>query len=667
MGVPVLDAAGNQLWQQNGPTILELNLATGRSEQRYNPRAFDPNNQDIVGNVARWREATAHVIGAEVRTVLQDILDGKVNHLGRIVDTIKRKKEARGPGGEGIRQAKEEMTAQITTLEADRTTLANQEKGVGDYQRKVAEITAEIERLRAEQRRAEASVTIISPGGGPIPVGTTIEAALQEALGSQSSVAVVINGTTISSLFDAEATLDGQINADFQHYIDTAINPLLVGRNSPDVTQLVNDEQGRILSRYQARIENIENRKQLVNDVLQRIQTARDGIIDKQGELTSDATEGRREATGFLIGLPAARTRIESWTIPPPAVGAPAVADLRTIALQTETFDTLMQRINVSYGVNPAFGWPEGENGDADHRTMLLNAMTEARAGAIEPRVFAPTPGLSDVLNPSLWGLAEVDLLALPSQEIRDRMTARHPAIVPPFGGVVPPIPQIATIDALKSEVASRIAARQRAMQRVTREIEGRRRTLETQVTNLDTNGLPTPRIDAIGRAVDRYAQIRERVTTMTGQELNDFLSLNIAADPTRYLAAEQGQFEATVNMYRLIFGHQEDDQSNVTFGNERGPNAAFRRNFEALNSQQLAESLRERFLLRIMDPQTGAPRPVATLREAIYSLRWEMGLPVGTPPVRRPAQITLGELASFLSETLIFGRIEPTLATADV
>jgi len=588
------DAAGNPAWRENPD--------------------FNWDNVDRVGNVERWLKAYTEVLKEENDIVFQSIIDGKTDHLLNLHDRISRAKEAH-KSGTIVDAEKKNLDKEIKALDEDQNLVKKEGTSITDFQSEVARLRTEVTKL---ERKQSAVIRRIGVAGNSNPTQDEVQSALQAALSAGNTVEVTIGGESIKSIEDEYTQLEVEIGGLIDTYSTRNIEPLeqAVTDAEDQLTHASNNQEYTIKSRaldgarqrlaaalsqrnayetnlreqgrFKDRADKIDKRRKLIEDKQTEILSNDEQLKIAREDLTSDETSGRTETEMVFQGMHEGYDQITRWGIAP--------ADL-----QTESFDKLIKQINATTRPD---GWPESENELAENRVMLLHAMAEARANTFEPHVGAPTPELQNVIDPAQYAISEMDLLALNNQEIKDIIDAKIAA-----GTIVLAPLDIGTINNIRNEALSRSAARQRALTRITTDLEKRAKKASEKMEDLESKGMSTDTLDALEKAVGRYGNIAEEVMNMPDEsDINNLLGASFDNATSDWKIDED---KALRSIHDLIFKHSED--FGVKYNSEVGPDAAFKRNQTALSQTELTNLIVKHFGLRISS---------VTLSKALLAIR---------------------------------------------
>lgn len=610
---PILDANGNEVWEANPD--------------------FDWNNVDVAGNVERWRKATESVLSEEVSEVFQNIVDGNTDYAFRTLDKINEAKAA-NRSGKLVEEARKKMTKEKEALDGDVKTIRAEDKSLNDYQVEISKTRAEITKLERQKAAMARDVTISGVTGAPDIA--QVRAALNDALKDGNTTEITIKGQSITSIAGEYKALEGEIQARLADYNTKYIEPIsqalsraegslsaattnqdistrqrTVDRLNAQLASMVsqaqqNEDKVRASDEFQNRAKSIDRRRELIESTLSSIAEKDEAIKVKSEDLLDASTPGRKDSELFLMGLTYASKSVEDFSVPAGTPPGSSAIDLRPSSIMGKSFESLVKDINTAHDRDPSKGWPASENTLADNRMMLLHAMTEARANT-DPSINTPGAEFTTLTNPAEYGFNELDILALNEQELADRMTERNV-------GRTPPLPDLTPLQLrnVKDIAYRRMGARQRALQRVFVDVDRRQIKTDEDLGKLDKEGLKTPQLDAIQRAVNRFGPIAEEIMDQMPESADIDTLMGVTRDP----AFPEDLSRATVNediayenIMDLIFKHKRDHQ--VSYGGQVGTAAAFERNKTVLGKDELND-----FLIDQLDTSTVGGSLADTLKK---------------------------------------------------
>ncbi len=620
----------------------EREVPPGSGNWQLNPD-FRANPLDMEGNAERWRSAFRRALREEIQGAMQEVIDNKTNYEQQLLNEIQGKKDAQGPTGERTRARKAAIEREEAQLTMDDEAITKEITPLTTYENRIEMLDEKIE----EQESLERQV-----GFTPVPgTITTAEQALTQILVDTTPVPpagapattpspyrIVMDGREILAIPVQMALIEKKIQDEVDTF-ETTLRARLTAREDP--TQRIINYEKRVRERYENVIKNIEKQETRVRNLLTQIQEARDkkGGISDTKKLLLPRDSDTRTALTSLSGMTQAHAEINGLT-------PPGHAQLSNVALRTESFDELMRRINTANTIAANLGWPPTENNNPGRRLALLQAMAEARAIGIEPRIL--TPSTDFITATTTMGLTENELTSLSTPELVNRLTT-----------LGHPIPPATTLDNVRTEARSRLTARREGLEEVKRNVEARKRTVTAEKVQVE-KGLPTPELDVIESIAKRYGKIRAEVQTINLAEL---LRETPAVDPNVFIPAENVDSEAYVRMMNLMFDHFHDESSG-------GRGAAFERNKRVVPPDELRQALINYFDLTITYPPTppagawpGTPArtvPCTNWPDALRALRNRFGL---TTP-GQPPSLSRGQFAQFFTEHMIFQQLAPRVAT---
>jgi hypothetical protein len=247
-----------------------------------------------------------------------------------------------------------------------------------------------------------------------------------------------------------------------------------------------------------------------------------------------------------------------------------------------------MANINAGNTNDVNFGWPEAENGNAENRNMLINAMVEAR-------ITAPTPEFAQAIDVNIWAIPEYDLLAMDTAGIRTLMQDRLAAL--PAGATVP---SDAQIDALRNQARGRQTERVAALTQIDTERTTEQRTQARERDRLNRENQDNqiaPELKAARKIFDRFGSINRDIETVDITHLLNVGNVDRTADPNDaniYPEYADGESRAYLQMMDLMFAHS--GEADAVYQNNRGPQAAYLRNQELMSQDRLHVLLRNHF-----------------------------------------------------------------------
>ncbi len=615
------DAAGNRRNYSNGRPILGIGMKVAsytdaKSTPLFNPNGterwitnpdFDQNNVDVAANVDRWRKATEKAIGAEVSIVFQSLVDGNADYTMRTYDKITEAKAAHR-SGKLVDEERKRLTKEQESISGDETILKAEANALDTYETKVGEIRGEIGKMQRERDKVLRGVSI---SGNPNASVAEIQKALQDALGDGGSESVSINGQSIKSINSEYEKLDSEIAERMNEFNKKYIDPLaqavadaeglpqtnnneysIKQRTLESARQRLSGARAQALqrevdlrneSRFKSRADKIEARRQILEQAQSDLIEKESTLHEQQEKLTSTETEGRDSTNVTMFEMAKARAKVEGWN----ATGSA----LQLGDLQTQSFDELVKRINKANEADPTKGWPASENAISDNRITLLHAMAEARAIRVDSVLASQSTELTDLTDPAKYGFAELDLYGLNEKEIAARIQEKI------SGGATVATLTEQQLRGVKTEIYRRVSARQKGLSRMLVDLDTRKTKGEETLAKLDKEGIKTPQLDAIQRAVGRYGPITEEIMDQMPQDQDVdklFALKRDKADPDDLTKSTVDADQAYKNIMDLIFSHSRDHS--VSYGGKVGTEAAFDRNQTVLSKSDLVKLMESYF-----------------------------------------------------------------------
>jgi hypothetical protein len=644
-----LEIATQQEWMRS-PQLVDLNgntcqIQNAAGEWVPNP-AFDWQNTDRNVAYNLRQEIHRRRLCEKMTMDFSEIVEWGKDHKAEFQVAIEK---AKARLAETPAQRKRELDAQDGRLTADQTRLRAEMPSFTEIQT----VLTDIDTRRRALERAQNNVAEVTPH----PTGATDATSLLTHVLTDNvrppafQVDVTHNGVRVR--IESIAAREEAVLERYRNEVDRIAN-LQPGGNVNAAGQVINKALALAEQVYNAEMVPINRDKEAVNAALTAIRDANTAVNNSFDEFTT-RDEQQEEVARSTEEMQEARRDIEGWSR-----GSRPRIDLSTNALQNESFDELMRRINLSNGARNTNGWPQAENNDPENRDRLLHAMAEARAIAIEPGIGNPSTLYQIATAPDMYAFTETDLLIRSPQAIRDSMVdmiARAPA-GSALNAVVLPADVLDEINEVKNEAQARFSARLRAMQTLDREITGRKTLIERQKARIDREGVRTPELDAIERAAPRRDAIRNAINTMQDARLIELLdSAQASTQADRYLPEEQAGNHsiAYVNMMEWIFNHRDDLQARE--GAVTGRGVAFTRNSNFLNEDTFRDLIIQglpRVIYAPVPGVVGPPPPPATFEEAIDRVRGAI----------QNGDMTKHQFAQFMTENAIYGYMQPLVET---
>lgn len=701
-----VDATGALLWENPPANTIPRQARDVNNNQLWdiNPAGFDANNLDIVGNMRRYQEAESKVLGEMVNQAFQDIIDGKTDYKQRIFDDIKILRGGTGTEAQN-EQKKEKHEKQKAILEGDKTGLSELVGTFGDYQQNLASSRRDLEEATLRVTETTGKVLTDPPSGNA-------EEALRRVLSADDPTAkVTIDGQEITSLVDEgrklqdvvtkrvndvcdteyTRTVEPEIKAvearqDMFNRVQNALDRLtdqnaitrqqtIVSNahqalevatkrlneakdNLNNLRQLVRDEL-RIGPEFEEQFKAFEEKKELVRNMRQEITDAKQEERDQEQSLRNTEVAGKRDAIKAEAATKDAYTELTALGI--------TEADL-----QTDDLNTLMGKINAQNATNPD-AWAAGGNNSSENRMLVLQARAEAKARGIP--AHASYDAVTGIVS-------EVDMLTLDTAQIQSKL------------GASISLPDTA-IDDIKKQAAQRFTARKTALTQLIKDTE---KQMKRETTSAAVEKLTPAHLDALKAVVENYGGIREGIMNLTdtapGGALDQFLSMELIDNVPNSPEWKHGKNRTVAedNIYKLLFAKAP---RSADHGNEHGPQGADAVQQDVLKREAFVKLAIERFGLPetmpdpakfpITDPPTAPtfnPNDDTHFRtpkiaDVIGLVRLSLGLSSGFTgsqaaietylranpgiiPLPERNSITRGQLASFLTETVIFGHLAP-------
>lgn len=627
----ILDVHGEQIEIEHPP----------RSGNWIRNNQFDPEHLDTAGNAQRWIESYRGVLRKEITEVFQSIVDRDTPYASNLQEQIDKRRAAHQE------EAKRELNPRDReAMQSDAAELKEDTDAFSGYKKIHRSKTLELQQHEAELRKLLGKITR--------PQGWT-DQQLTNAILTDSAVHGLSYGGV--DIFDVRAEIK---RLHRQRLIDIRNEKALLWQAAPkgqktDLTDSLKHIDTNITAQYQQDIEDEKQKLQAYQQFRQNFLAQAAAIDACRNALNGAATgEGVQESNDTV-----ARTYdtmknmrdnfrdVTSWHR--------RGNNLNQAALQTESLETLLQRVNRAWQRNHSNGWPANENNNPENRQRLLMAMAEARAEGNTPA----TQAFTQAIDPNLWGLEEFQLLSLTAEEIDAHMQGRLQTVQQANVGINA-VPNRQQIDGLKNLALRRFSSRQRALSNLSQEIAERN---ERQEKRTAEGKVETPGLDAIEKAKGRYENITEWIRNASDHDLEDFLNpARASTEPTHFTAEEQRHSIAYVRMMDLVFGHSDDYE--VEYNEQRGTDAAFRRNQTLIDETQLRDELRSAFDIPNVVVPGHRPR-VPSFEETVTMVRARLGLPHGTiPRLVRGIQIhqtrSRRNMGEFLSERMIFRNLAP-------
>ncbi|HWY79397.1 MAG TPA: hypothetical protein VNW29_03500 [Candidatus Sulfotelmatobacter sp.] len=621
-----------------GPYMTD---SSSKRIQRWerNPN-FDENNLDTISNIRRADEAIEQVLIEENNVIFQSLIDGKTDYEDKTFKSFQERKAGSMPGSAHVDSEKKKMSEKSAALETDRTKLQEEAADISTFLENIQVIRdkiAETERLKTAE---EAKVTITLSGGRRRT--PTVEEALTIANTENRTVTVTIDGIPITALEAQRQKLKTAINTLYRNYrkntvdkLETAAKRARAAERRAETTlrdaasigavteatmryyagqleekrqlttaseKSLNDAQTRATAYYDELVRDpkdnelrsmqagIERQEELLRNTQEAIKKHKEQIELETKALSSTTTEKFAETAGIFTSMPDAMSTIVSWGI--------NEADLRS-----KTYDDLLKLINTENTTHAARGWPTTSNLSGQNRLMLLHAIAEARAAEIEPAIGSPSTNFQNAVNETIWGLHDIDLITLSTQQIAERMRARSSAIGRP-------IPSDTDIDGIRSEAAKRLVARQNMLVQVEGDTTHRYKILDADLKKIDSEGLPTPLLDGILRAKEQYDKINMNMKNFLPDDISIGRLFGIAENRLNTFRTSTpkvgdidfGKFMDKV--YENIFSWKNN--LNASYQGEHGPQAALRIAKELLPQNDYEELVIRKFGLGGISAGTG-------------------------------------------------------------